>query len=99
MAFENLIIRKSRKLRLFKPLSESQESWLAIDGVISENTTRTMRLTNHPIENNDQVTDHVIREPLTYVMEGVFTDNPMGFTALSSIPDNISGIYGRSEES
>lgn len=101
MAFENLIIRNSRKLRLYKPLSEEQESWLAVDGVIAEDTTRAMRLTSYPLENGEQVSDHLIKEPLVYVMDGVFTDTPLGATGFATtfngVVDGVSGIFGKSE--
>lgn len=90
MAFENLIIRETKKI-----------AGIAIDGVITENTTRTMRMTSNPIESGDNVADHVIQEPMTYSLEGVITDTPLGLVGIqetiSGVKDAVSGIFGKSD--
>lgn len=92
MAFENLIVRKKRQI-----------GGITIDGIISENTNRSMRLTNNPLEDGSNVADHIITDPLTYTLEGVITDTPLGlegFTeTVTGVVDTASGIFGASDAS
>jgi len=88
MAFENLLIRKKRKI-----------GGIAIDGVIEETTDRSVRITEHPVEDATTISDHVIRVPLKYSMEGVITDTPLATEAITGIIDSVSGVFGKSEES
>lgn len=88
MAFENLIIRKKRKI-----------GGVAIDGVIQESTVRSVRITEHPVEDATTISDHVVRVPLKYTMEGIITDTPLASEAITGIVDSISGVFGKSEES
>jgi len=92
MAFENLLITFKRKIGAIK-----------IDGVINESTQRKMRITTNPIENGATISDHIIEEPLRYVMKGTITDTPLGaaaFTELAgSVIDAATGIFGKSESS
>ena len=92
MAFENLLITVKRQIEGIK-----------IDGVITESTARTMRVTTNPIESGKNVSDHVIEEPLRYNMTGVITDTPVGAAAFSelagSVVDIATGIFGQSESS
>ncbi len=88
MAFENLLIRKKRKI-----------GGIAIDGVIEETTNRSVRITEHPVEDATTISDHVIRVPLAYIMEGVITDTPLATEAITGIVDSVSGVFGKSEES
>lgn len=90
--FANLLIRERRKI-----------GGIAIDGVISEQTSRTMRATEFPVESGDTISDHIIRQPMQYQMEGVITDTPMGLDGIletvSSVVDGVSGLFGSSENS
>ena len=89
MAFGDLIVRRKRQI-----------GGISIDGVLTENTVRTFRMTSHPIESGENVADHIITEPLTYTMEGVITDTPFGFgkdDPSSGVKDSVSGIFGKSD--
>jgi len=92
MAFENLLITVKRQIGGIK-----------VDGVITESTERTMRVTTNPVESGVNIADHVIQEPLRYSMTGVITDTPIGAAAFSqlagSVVDAATGIFGESESS
>lgn len=96
MAFENLFITNKSKI-----------GGISIDGSIREVTTRTMRISSNPIEDGSNIADHVIREPIRVVIEGVITDTPMGLAAftdgsastIGGVVDSISGIFGKSTSS
>ena len=94
MAFENLLIRKKRTIG-----SKKGVGGIAIDGVIEETTNRSMRITEHPVEDATTISDHIIRVPLSYSMEGVITDSPLATEALTGIADSVTGVFGKSEES
>lgn len=95
MAFENLIVRTKRDI-----------NGIQVDGVLKETTEAAMRVTTNPVEFGAEISDHIIREPRTIIIEGVITDTPLGVAAISNIGearggviDPITGIYGKSEDS
>lgn len=92
MALQNLLITVKRKIGGIK-----------VDGVITESTQRSMRVTTNPVENGFVVSDHVIEEPVRYSMTGIITDTPLGAAAFSqlagSVVDAVSGVFGQSESS
>lgn len=94
MAFDNLLVRTARDI-----------NGIQIDGVLKEVTEATVRATTNPVEFGAEVSDHVIVEPRTIVIEGVVTDSPLGAAAISNIGNSIggafdsqTGIFGKSEE-
>ncbi len=92
MALENLLITIKRNIGGIK-----------VDGVITENTSLSMRVTTNPVESGFIVADHVIEEPLRYSMTGIITDTPLGAAAFSelagSVVDAATGVFGQSESS
>lgn len=92
MAFENLIIRDAHKI-----------GGIVIDGIISEITVRTMRMTTNPVEDGNTISDHIVKEPMQYTLEGAITDTPMGLagiqSAVTGVKDSVSGLFGASEDS
>ena len=91
-AFQNLIITNKRNIE-----------GITIDGVITENTVRQVRVTSNPVEDGVNISDHVIEEPLRYSMTGVVTDTPIGAAAFSEIGNTVidlaTGLFGQSESS
>lgn len=92
MPLENLLITVKREIGGIK-----------VDGVITETTQRTMRVTSNPVEDGINISDHVIEEPLRYSMTGIITDTPLGVAAISQLSggvvDAVTGIFGSSDES
>lgn len=91
MAFDNLLITTKRKIGGIK-----------VDGVITETTQVTMRVTTNPVESGANISDHIIEEPLRYSMTGVITDSPIGIEGITqlagSVVDAVTGIFGQSEQ-
>jgi len=87
--FQNLIIRNRRKI-----------GGIAIDGTIQELSTKRMKVTEYPVESGEYVTDHVIKEPATYQIEGLITDTPLGWDgvveSVTGVVDGITGLFGGS---
>ena len=88
MALGNLIIKKKRQI-----------GGIAIDGFVSETTTRSSTMTSNPVENGLNVSEHIITQPLEYILEGVITDTPFAIAGVSGVADSESGIVGKSDDS
>ena len=51
-----------------------------IDAVLSRSTTRKYDITKNPIESGAQISDHKVKQPIMFNIEGRFTDTPFAFT-------------------
>lgn len=85
MAFENLFVRKKRYI-----------GGVRLDAVIRESHSSPIRLTQNPVEKGADVTDHAIIEPKKLTIEGVVSDTPLGFRAVSDLIDTATGYFGAS---
>jgi Dit-like phage tail protein len=92
MAIENLFIRNERSI-----------AGIQVDGVLRESTFSSVRMTTNPVEVGADITDHVIDEPISFILDGVVTDTPIG---LAAVTDSIggaldinSGLSGSSDKS
>lgn len=54
----------------------SDNATLTLDATISEAETRSVVVTDHPIEDGSFVTDHAQRTPATYTISGTVTQTP-----------------------
>ena len=86
---ERVFIKKSN-------IEGIEDEVIALDAVVEESHSLTARVTSNPIELGADVNDHVILEPTKIVIRGAVTDSPLGFAALSTIVDNINGLFGSS---
>lgn len=87
MALENLFIRKEKSLGGVK-----------LDAIITESHDNAFRKTSNPVELGADITDHVIIENKKLTIAGVVSDNPIGLAALGQIVDNVTGLFGTSNE-
>lgn len=87
MTFENLFVRKQKSL-----------GGIQLDAVLTESHTNTIRLTKNPVELGADITDHAVIEPKTITLDVIVTDNPIGLAALGQIVDNVTGLFGTSNE-
>lgn len=85
MAFDNLFFKVDRSI-----------GGVALDGVIEEVHDNSIRLTQNPIENGVDITDHAIVLPKKLRVRAVVTDTPLRSAALTQIVDNITGLFGTS---
>ncbi len=85
MAFENLIVRKSKDIK-----------GITIDGIIREKFRKRIRPTTNPIELGVQISDHAVIEPVSYSIEGVITDTPLGREALTTAFSTVQNVLGDS---
>lgn len=54
---------------------------VVLDAVLSEEHVYNSRVTNYPIENGQDISDHIINEPDTLQITGVVSDTPLSFLA------------------
>lgn len=52
-----------------------------MDAVLVEQYEMSTTTTDHPVDKKSDVTDHLIRQPKGYVIQGIVTDTPMGLLA------------------
>lgn len=62
---------------LFSNRTQRNIGGLSVDVTIRERHERENEVTNHPIEDGTEVSDHVIRNPVRLSMEGVVTNSPL----------------------
>ncbi len=87
MALENLFIKVEKEI-----------GGVQLDAVVSEKHTTSVKLTRYPVEFGSDVTDHAIVEPDRLKIIARVTDTPLGFAAVGTIVDSVSGVFGSSTE-
>lgn len=65
-------------------------SILYVDATINENHTLISEVTDHPIESGSKITDHIIKKPKEYTIEGVISDNPI--TLVGALAGSAAGL-------
>lgn len=88
MAFENLFIRVKRSL-----------GGIQLDSVIEESHDNTVQLTQNPVEDGVDISDHAIVRPKKVRLKAIVTDSPLGAAAFTQIIDSITSLFGSSTES
>jgi hypothetical protein len=88
MSLLDLFDGKPKKLLI----KDSQNSIIEFDAVISESHSLRTNLTRHPIENGSTITDHAIREPITFKIKGIKSDHPISIS--TSLLNTAAGIPG-----
>lgn len=68
MALANLIFPKENKL-----------ATVELDIVVSEGVTTSSTITENPVEQGADVTDHIITNAMTFTMTGMVSDTPVKF--------------------
>lgn len=87
MAFENLFIRTEKSIGGIK-----------LDAVLSESHTNELSVTTNPVELGADTTDHSVIEPKKITITAQVSDTPAGFAAIGQIIDNVTGLFGSSNE-
>lgn len=68
-----------------------------LDGVIREQHTSIARVTKHPVEYGVDLTDHVIKQPMKVVVEGIVTNSPFGKQLLNRLPGDPQTAGNKAE--
>lgn len=68
----------------------SSETFVELDGVISEKHTNIVKLTQHPVEYGARITDHAIKQPYKIVVRGVVTNTPLAKQLNKKLPNSGS---------
>lgn len=64
---------------------------IEMDAVLVEQYEMSSTPTEHPVDKKSDITDHIIRQPKGYLIQGVVTDTPMGLLdALSQIGETAT---------
>lgn len=71
---------------------DGEPVFLKVDATMSENQELISEITNNPIEDGSLVSDHVVKTPRRYSMEGVVSDSPI--TIQSAIIGAVAGVPG-----
>lgn len=58
---------------------------IEIDAFLRESATSTARVTRNPVENGADVNDHIIIEPMRFVMEGVVSDTASNLIDVATV--------------
>jgi len=85
MAFENLFIRVQRSL-----------GGIQLDSTIEESHDNQVQLTQNPVENGVDISDHAISRPKKVQLLAIVSDSPLGVAAFAQIVDTITGFFGSS---
>lgn len=65
---------------------------IEMDAILQEDYELNSTTTDHPVDYEADVTDHIIRQPKIYSLQGVVTDTPMGLlAALEQIGNTVMG--------
>lgn len=82
---------------------------IEMDAVLVEQYDMSSTVTDHPVDIGSDISDHIIRQPIGYVIQGMVTDTPMGLiaaleqigstvgTALSFLRENLLGDEPQNE--
>lgn len=54
---------------------------MTLDATLQESFSAPIELTNHPVENGVDITDHVILRPKTLTIQGIITETPLSLQA------------------
>ena len=75
---------------------------ITIDASISEDHVSTAELTENPVEDGGDITDHVRIKPLELTIEGVISDTPVTFSVINNISgiiNTVTSIFGNTSRS
>lgn len=65
---------------------------LKVDATISEGHGLSAQATKHGIEDGSEISDHIIKQPRTFTLAGVISDDPIDLAEVAV--GNLSGIVG-----
>ena len=82
MALANLIFSKENKL-----------ATVELDIVVSEGVTTSSTITENPVEQGADVTDHIITNAMTFSMTGMVSDTPVKFLG-GKLGGNANDVLG-----
>jgi len=57
-----------------------------LDGVISEQHSSTAKITKHPVEYGVDISDHVIKQPMKIIVNGIVTNSPFAKQLINRLP-------------
>lgn len=77
MAIVSLLITGGQKRTTFRE-NNSDTDILPIDCTVSRSTNFENELTQHPVEDGPDVTDHIRSKPITMQIEGIISESPLG---------------------
>lgn len=64
---------------------------IEMDAVLVEQYDMSSTVTDHPVDIGSDISDHIIRQPVGYLIQGVVTDTPMGLVAaLEQLGSNVN---------
>jgi hypothetical protein len=75
---------------------------IVVDASISEDHLTSCDVTDNPVEDGAKITDHVQIKPAELSMDGVITDNPLGYAIIGNIQNvkrTVEGLFGKSSRS
>ena len=88
---QSIFFRPQRGYRTYDRDTEVKSDTLyQLDGVISEQHTSTAQITKHPVEYGVNISDHVIKQPMKIIVNGVVTNSPFLKQMLNTLPGNPS---------
>jgi hypothetical protein len=65
---------------------------LTLDVTIQETHTANAEITEHPVEQGADITDHVRPKPVELRMEGIITDTPIDDSLIASVTRSVPGL-------
>lgn len=64
---------------------------IEMDAILTEQYDMSSTVTDHPVDIGSDISDHIIRQPVGYLIQGVVTDTPMGLlAALEQIGNTVN---------
>jgi len=82
---------------VFRYSTVGSTTGIVIDATVREEHSSTCEVSENPVEEGADVTDHVYVRPPMLSIEGVITDTPLGFAAISNVQNLVteaSNIFG-----
>lgn len=103
MSFTRAYAFKFQRTRFIDP--ENPDFVLRIDATVSQSHKRSATITQYPVEDGADITDHVHLEPRQLSVSGIISGDPLELydgitsTALSLIPSNVVRSIGQATAS
>ncbi len=75
----------------FKVIIASPDSQIAFDATVSERHSDTLTLTQHPVEQGADVTDHAQKEPEALDINGIISNHPILLNVEDDLQPSVQG--------
>ena len=96
MSLINLFINKFKGSQISRAVADGKTVVIPIDCITDEAFDIPAEITNHPVENNADISDHAILRPKTLTLEGIISESPLNLAqVLQGAVQGAAGALGQ----